>query len=190
MEKKKLPVKKKQEIVEITKKLVDEKGANNVSIRDIVKSVGMAQGLFYYYFKSKEEVLTAIIDEYVDLFCLDIENSINNIQNEYDNWKDKITIVIKMLVKLYRENNSPLEQFNNSKNKELYMSMVYKTIDRLALLIESIIVEAVESNFIKIDYPKETSYVLIYGIIDLINHKNIVDEEIFINIVFQTLGIN
>ena len=53
MESGKIPTKKKQEIVNISKKLINEKGVNNVSIRDIVKNVGMALGLFYYYFKSK-----------------------------------------------------------------------------------------------------------------------------------------
>ena len=189
MENKKIPTKKKQEIVNISKNLINEKGVNNVSIRDIVKSVGMAQGLFYYYFKSKEEILEIIINEYVEIFCKDLEENINGIQMEYDNWKEKIETTIIMLVKLYNDNKSPLEKFNNSKNKELYMNMVYASVDRMATLIENVINEAVKSNFIKIEYPKETAYVLIYGIIDLINHKKIVDEKIFVNIVFQTLGI-
>ena len=184
-----IPTKKKQEIVEISKNLINEKGVQNVSIRDIVKSVGMAQGLFYYYFKSKEEILEIIINEYVDIFCKDLEDEIDGIQMEYDNWKEKIETAIVMLVKLYKDNKSPLEKFNNKKNKDLYMDMVYATIERMATLIERILTDAVNSNFIQIDYPKETAYVLIYGIIDLINHKKIVDEKIFVNIVFQTLGI-
>ena len=189
MKNEKIPTKKKQEIVEISKNLINEKGVQNVSIRDIVKSVGMAQGLFYYYFKSKEEILEIIINEYVDMFCKDLEDEIDGIQMEYDNWKEKIETAIVMLVKLYKDNKSPLEKFNNKKNKELYMDMVYATIERMATLIERILTDAVNSNFIQIDYPKETAYVLIYGIIDLINHKKIVDEKIFVNIVFQTLGI-
>ena len=187
MKNEKIPTKKKQEIVEISKNLINEKGVQNVSIRDIVKSVGMAQGLFYYYFKSKEEILEIIINEYVDIFCKDLEDEIDGIQMEYDNWKEKIETAIVMLVKLYKDNKSPLEKFNNKKNKDLYMDMVYATIERMATLIERILTDAVNSNFIQIDYPKETAYVLIYGIIDLINHKKIVDEKIFVNIVFQTL---
>lgn len=190
MKNEKIPAKKKQEIVNISKKLINEKGVNNVSIRDIVKSVGMAQGLFYYYFKSKEEILEIIINEYVEIFCEELENDVNSIQMEYDNWREKIETTIVMLVKLYRDNNSPLEKFNNSRNKDLYMNMVYASIDRMAVLIENVINEATKSGFIKISYPKETAYVLIYGIIDLINHKKIVDEKIFVNIVFQTLGIS
>lgn len=37
MDSKKIPTKKKQEIVEISKNLINEKGVNNVSIRDIDK---------------------------------------------------------------------------------------------------------------------------------------------------------
>ena len=75
MDSKKIPTKKKQEIVEISKNLINEKGVNNVSIRDIVKSVGMAQGLFYYYFKSKEEILNKvqeIVSEQLDVDAADI----------------------------------------------------------------------------------------------------------------------
>lgn len=185
----KIPTKKKKEIVEISKNLINEKGVNNVSIRDVVKSVGMSQGLFYYYFKSKDEIVEVIINEYVEMFCKDLENNINGIQMEYNNWKEKIEITIVMLVKLYNDNKSPLEIFNNKKNKELYMNMVYSSIDRMTTLIENVINEAVMSNFIQIDYPKETAYILIYGIIDLINHKKNVDEKVIVNIVFQTLGI-
>lgn len=189
MKKDKIPAKKKQEIVKIAKDLINENGVNNVSIRDIVKSVGMAQGLFYYYFKSKDEILELIINEYVEMFCEELEKDVNGIQMQYDNWKEKIETAIILLVKLYRENSSPLEKFNNSKNKDLYMNMVYATIDRMAALIENVLKEALDSGFIKLEYPKETAYVLIYGIIDLINHKKIVDEKIFVNIVFQSLGI-
>lgn len=185
----KIPTKKKKEIVEIFKNLINEKGVNNVSIRDIVKNVGMSQGLFYYYFKSKEEILQIIINEYAEIFCKELENNVNGIEMEYDNWKEKIETTIVMLVKLYKDNTSPLEKFNNKKNKELYMNMVYATIDRLAVLIEKVLKEALDSKFITLDHPKQTAYVLIYGIIDLINHKKIVDEKIFVDIVFQTLGI-
>ena len=123
------------------------------------------------------------------MFCKDLEDDIDGIQMEYDNWKEKIETAIIMLIKLYKDNQSPLEKFNNKKNKDLYMDMVYATIERMANLIEKVLNEAISSNFIQIDYPKETAYVLIYGIIDLINHKKIVDEKIFVNIVFQTLGI-
>ena len=118
MDSKKIPTKKKQEIVEISKNLINEKGVNNVSIRDIVKSVGMAQGLFYYYFKSKEEILEIIINEYVEAFCKELEKSVDSIQMEYDNWKEKIETTIKLLVKLYKDNTSPLEKFNNKKTKD------------------------------------------------------------------------
>ena len=173
----KIPTKKKKEIVEISKNLINEKGVNNVSIRDVVKSVGMSQGLFYYYFKSKEEILEIIINEYVEMFCKDLEENINGIQMEYDNWKEKIETTIVMLVKLYNDNKSPIEKFNNNKNKDLYMNMVYASVDRMATLIENVINEAVQSDFIQIEYPKETAYILIYGIIDFINHKKIVDEN-------------
>jgi len=36
-------------------------GYHETQISDIVKKIGVAQGTFYYYFKSKEEILEALI---------------------------------------------------------------------------------------------------------------------------------
>src|SRR5574344_574312 len=189
MKEKTIPINKKNEIVEITKKLVDEQGVNNVSIRDIVKKVGMAQGLFYYYFKSKDEILNIIINEYSELFCYEIKKDIDSIQINCISWKEKIKTAIILLIRAYKNNTSALEKFNNKKNKDLYMSMVYSSVEKMAGIIENLINQAVNEGFIELKYPKETTYILIYGIIDLINQKKVIDENIFVDIVLKTLNI-
>ena len=45
-----------------------EKGYEHTSASDIIRKVGVAQGTFYYYFKSKDGILTAVIDRYVERY--------------------------------------------------------------------------------------------------------------------------
>ena len=54
------------EIIETAKKLFSERGFSNTPVDAIIKEMGVAKGTFYYYFKSKEEVLAAIVDQTLD----------------------------------------------------------------------------------------------------------------------------
>lgn len=46
--------------------LFEKKGFSETSIQDIVESLGVTKGTFYYYFKSKEQLLMAIHLGYID----------------------------------------------------------------------------------------------------------------------------
>ena len=41
-----------------------DKGVAEATVRDIIRATGLASGTFYNYFKSKEEVLVAIFDDF------------------------------------------------------------------------------------------------------------------------------
>ncbi len=61
----KKPDERKDEIIQASQRLFIEKGFVETKISDIVKSIGVSQGIFYYYFNSKNEVIDKIIDRYV-----------------------------------------------------------------------------------------------------------------------------
>lgn len=50
------------EILDIAEHLFETKGFDNTSTNDILNEIGIARGTLYYHFKSKEEILDAIID--------------------------------------------------------------------------------------------------------------------------------
>jgi AcrR family transcriptional regulator len=51
------------ELLETADRLFTENGFASVRVSDIVSAMGVAQGTFYYYFKSKEEILTALLEQ-------------------------------------------------------------------------------------------------------------------------------
>jgi len=61
----KAPEERREEIIAASQKLFIEKGFAKTKVSDIVKAVGVSQGTFYYYFKSKEEIINAVVDGYV-----------------------------------------------------------------------------------------------------------------------------
>ena len=62
------PDERRLEIINAAEKLFNEKGFENTAVSDIVKSIGVAQGTFYYYFKSKDDVFNAIAEEFINEF--------------------------------------------------------------------------------------------------------------------------
>ncbi len=53
---------RRQEIIETAKGLFFENGFDRTQVSDIAKGMQVAQGLVYHYFKSKAEILYAVID--------------------------------------------------------------------------------------------------------------------------------
>jgi len=60
------PEERKQEILDTAMRLFYEKGYEKTSIADIAKEIGVAQGLCYRYFPSKEALFDCAIEQYAD----------------------------------------------------------------------------------------------------------------------------
>ena len=60
----KAPEERKQELIEVATKLFESRGYEKVSVRDILSEVNGAPGMFYYYFKSKEDIFLACMECY------------------------------------------------------------------------------------------------------------------------------
>lgn len=61
----KKPEVRRQELIDVASALFAEKGYEAVSVRDILNAVDGAPGMFYYYFKSKQDVYIAAMEQYI-----------------------------------------------------------------------------------------------------------------------------
>jgi len=92
----------KAHIVEAASRLMHLQGFNNTSIDDVLKECGIGKGNFYYYFKSKEELGYAIIDNNLRQFTEHV------IDKAFGNQKDALAQVddfLDIILELYRERN-------------------------------------------------------------------------------------
>jgi AcrR family transcriptional regulator len=53
-----------KELLEAAQELFFQKGYHHVSIKDIIDKVGVAKGTFYHYFKSKEDLLDRLVEQF------------------------------------------------------------------------------------------------------------------------------
>ncbi len=69
---------RREEIVGEAVRLFAEKGFRNTSVNDILNAVKIAKGTFYYYFKSKEELLDYAIESYSEKMASRLEEIAEN----------------------------------------------------------------------------------------------------------------
>ncbi|HLJ82118.1 MAG TPA: TetR/AcrR family transcriptional regulator [Ktedonobacterales bacterium] len=55
---------RRNQLIETALRLFAEKGMENTTIKDIAEAAGVAQGLLYHYYRSKDDLLWAIVGKY------------------------------------------------------------------------------------------------------------------------------
>lgn len=65
---------RRNEILDAANELFMKKGYDKTSTNEILEKVGIARGTLYYHFKSKEEIMDAIIDRFNDEIIRRAEN--------------------------------------------------------------------------------------------------------------------
>ena len=58
----------RQHIVEAASRLFYQRGYNQTSFSDIADAAGIPRGNFYYYFKTKDDILAAVVDQRLEGF--------------------------------------------------------------------------------------------------------------------------
>ena len=92
----KAPEERKKELIEVASKLFELKGYEKVSVRDILSEVNGAPGMFYYYFKSKEDIFLACMETYFDE---KLKNKLGILQNKEIDYEERIKILRELIVK-------------------------------------------------------------------------------------------
>ena len=64
------------EILNAAEFLFANKGYHKTTIHDITQEIGVAQGMLYYYFKSKEEILEALLNRHLSSFLVEIKDMV------------------------------------------------------------------------------------------------------------------
>lgn len=91
----KVPEERKKELIEVATKLFELKGYEKVSVRDILSEVNGAPGMFYYYFKSKEDIFLACMECY---FSERLKVKIDILQNKEIEYEVRIKTLRELIV--------------------------------------------------------------------------------------------
>ena len=146
------------EIIDAAQMLFYTKGFDVTSVNEIIGTIGIAKGTFYHYFKSKYELLDAVIERLI-LQMMEAVTPI--IQNEDVNAIEKFNMTFKKIGQIkFEKKNFMLELLqviNRDENIILRHKIINRSIELMAPIISDIIKQGNEEGLCNTEYPVENA---------------------------------
>jgi AcrR family transcriptional regulator len=155
----------KEKITGASIQLFEKKGFSETSIQDIVDSIGVTKGTFYYYFSSKEELLMDIHLGYIDELLIQQDRII---KDQSKSCKEKLFDIVNMLILDIKSRGSAAKIFfREMKNlSEERTDLIIPKRDRFRFTIE----ELIEVGKAKGEFrPNLNASIITFGILGITN---------------------
>ena len=160
------PEERKKEFIDVSVELFTEKGYENTSVDDIIKKMGVAKGLFYYYFKSKDEILYALVDQAVEDFVKSIDEVMSM---NYDSSIERFVALLGPNEFIAEGSKTIMELFRKKKNREFHNLFAKSATEYLEPAFKKTIIQGIEEGNMNTSYPAETARVVILVLTDFSN---------------------
>lgn len=145
---------RKNEILDVAERLFGTKGFDCTSTNDILNEVGIARGTLYYHFKSKEDILDAMIDRITDRL----------VGNAAEIASDRDMPVLKRLTGMMLALNVEgslgreiMEQVHKPQNALMHQKMRERLLGAINPMVAGLIEEGMSQGICQTDYPLEVA---------------------------------
>lgn len=152
---------RKNEILDAANELFGQKGFDGTSTNDILEMVGIARGTLYYHFKSKEEIMDALIDR-IGSRIISAAQAIAS---------DKSLSVLERFIRValslnVSEGNGKelIEHMHNPQNALMHQKTQKMMISGITPILTGIIREGMEEGLFNTPFPYESmEMILVYA---------------------------
>ena len=148
------PEERRKELIAIAEQLFIKKGYEKTAVSDIVKKANVAQGTFYYYFKTKEEILDSIIDIYIKTTVKSYEKIANE---KGPNAVEKLVNIFQFSSSFRKDRTSLMQYLHEDKNAHLHLKFERKMPVKTAKSLSKIISQGVKEKYFDTKYPQEAA---------------------------------
>lgn len=152
---------RRSEILDAAEKLFGTKGYDATSTGDILRELGIARGTLYYHFKSKEDILDAMIDRLTQALAARAAEVLDR--------KDipvlqRLTLMMQSLQVNNALGHEIMSQVHKPQNALMHQKMQERMLTAVVPLVTSLLQEAREEGLCHTRYPEEvTEMTLLYA---------------------------
>ena len=149
---------RRNEILDVAEELFVTKGYDKTSTNDILDRVGIARGTLYYHFKSKEDILNAMIERINDSLVVRARTIAS------DSSVPVIDRIVKTIAGLHVESDighEIIDQVHKPQNALMHQKMQKNLAAGIVPIIADLVEEGSEQGIFHIPYPAETIEMLI-----------------------------
>lgn len=152
MRKTKAPEERKKEILDTANELFSQKGFDDTSVNDILERIGIAKGTFYYYFKSKEEVMDALVERCAAIM---FERAKTVAADKDLGVHEKIFAAVMALNMRDTGSEELLRQMHKPQNALMHEKSLITLIEGATPILAGIVREGIEAGLFDTPCPEE-----------------------------------
>jgi AcrR family transcriptional regulator len=154
---------RRAELVRAAATLFAERGVPATPVSDIVKAAGVAQGTFYLYFSSKDEIVLAVVEQIGDEMLAAIESAVEA------SGTAAVEKLLGLRDVLIRFDETPaaaaLADFiHRPENRMLHDRLAENLTPGLVVLVESIVVQGVAEGVFDVPDTRAAAWFVLGGL--------------------------
>lgn len=152
------PDKRRAEIIQAARTLFTQKGVEATSVSEIVRSLGVAQGTFYWYFPSKEELVHSVVEAMGEEICAKMEVVP---ETEGLNALEKAASLLRIFISGVALGQRPFQYFHRSELRPIHDDLMRAINRRLRPVLARVIEQGNSEGFFRAAFPDETAACLL-----------------------------
>ena len=168
---------RRNEILDVAERLFCTKGFDNASTNDILTEIGIARGTLYYHFKSKEDILDAMIERLTNQM---VEKASVIALDESIPVLERLTGTMLSLNVDNELGHMVMEQVHRPQNALMHQKLEHMLLGRVNRLITRITEDGIRQGIMHTDYPAEAVEMLMtysYTAFDSLNQYSEEEEQ-------------
>jgi len=189
------PEERKEEILDAAMELFLTRGYEKTSVSDIVRRINVAQGLFYYYFKSKEEVFRAVMERLARQFSGRI---IAIIRDDSLTFRSRIEKVVDTMHHVLPVSESILmDEIHQEEFRAIHYRLAFQIAGEVIGPIAELLATLRERGLARVKDPKLTASFLVFGVFglvhgedDLVHDKKNLTTDTLLDMLSGLLGVS
>jgi len=143
---------RRNEILDVAGKLFAIKGYEKCTVNDILKEIGIAKGTFYYYFKSKEEILDAIIMRVTDMI---VERAAEAAENAKLTPEIKLLSIFMSMQVKSEVGDEIADELHQPENALMQQKSLNSIIKGVTPILTAVIDEGIAKGVFHTDFPRQ-----------------------------------
>ncbi|TOY70584.1 hypothetical protein DIS12_03770 [Leuconostoc citreum] len=155
LSKNKYPEQTRKKILEVTFKLFNDRGYDNIVMQDIIDATGFSRGAIYHHFKNKNEIMQSVLNgiyqEDTNFFAELMAQNLDAIT--------RVDRLIDYIVSSPIKREMAYAMWSHKNNMVLYSNVV-NTLNSASPAVATIIQQGIEENVFSTKYPDQAAEVV------------------------------
>ncbi|MGN1481169.1 TetR/AcrR family transcriptional regulator [Porcipelethomonas sp.] len=169
---------KKELIFDAMEQLMSSVPYKDISVNTIAKKAGIGKGSIYYYFKSKDEILYAVIERSYRRAVHEYIESVKS-QSEVPALEKIQKLFQSIIKKDFKDNEKNLIVTLHLNNDILlHNKMKYFAIQEVSPILTELLQQGIKEGSIKTDTPKESAEIIVAVLTFLLDDNSFPEDSV------------